>query len=86
MQIEFRLYEAGAGERPEVEWLAHPPLPAGEVGEALKAAGFDVGASGSFDFGRLSEHWHAHKAGCLVVTKNRELPDGEPFAVSLKPF
>lgn len=84
MQIEFRLYEAGAGERPEVDWLAHPPPP--DFEDALKAAGFDAGAPGSCDFGRLAAPWNAHKAGCLLVTRDRALPDGEPFAVSLKPL
>ncbi|HEV2882021.1 MAG TPA: hypothetical protein VGX24_12145 [Pyrinomonadaceae bacterium] len=86
MQIKFRLYAADPDDRPPVEWLAQFPLPSPDVKEVIKAAGFDPAAPDLYSFGRLSEQWGAHEAGCLVVTKNRKLPEGEPLAVSLKPL
>lgn len=85
MQLEFRLYKAGPDERPTVQWLAHFPLSSPDVKEVLAAAGLDPAATDLYSFGRLAEDWGAHQQGCLVIAKDRKLPDGEPFAVSLKP-
>lgn len=86
MQLEFRFYKVGPGERPAVQWLAHFPLPSPDVKEVLAAAGFNPTAPDLYSFGHLAEVWGAHQQGCLFITRDRKLPDGEPFAVSLKPL
>jgi hypothetical protein len=85
-QLRFTLYTVNPSNRPLVKWLDNLPLPLSDLKTTATDPGFDPKNPHSHSAGVLTDVWHIHRAGCLVIAESRQLFTGERFAISLEPL